>query len=196
MPVSKGRKAKLKKLGTLPSPIPQRLPTATHKTLWETIRDHPVPWAICLVAAVIAIGEAVHQVFVEPDIYFEGDADISAPLSAPFTVKNRSWFFLMTESRLNCHFDQLTADDLKFGVVNMSSGPITIRPLDTDGFRCRVGSLANDLMRFETSRIQVAHVWLSVSYATFGWSRTSTPYEFTWYTRATPPRWIRGKIAD
>src|SRR5271168_927809 len=102
MPVSKGRKPKAKQkeqlqqstLSTTHNNKPPQLP----KTVWEQIRDHPIPSGIALLAAVIAICPPVWQMFVEPEIDISETGEIS-PFEAPVKVTNESFVFTMRKAK-------------------------------------------------------------------------------------------------
>jgi hypothetical protein len=197
MPVSRGRKPKSEKSRLSQPQNPRQTPHQYHKSRWEKIRDHPIPWILGVIAAVLAIGEPIHQAFVEPDISFDGNVDISSPFSALFSVNNRSWLFAMNGAALNCVFESVIAGRVTFDNVVFVGRQATIKPGNDGAFRCLLGSSSNELVRITPANLTSAHIFLSMTY-TILWviQRNSTPTEFTWYTQANPPRWIRGVIAN
>jgi hypothetical protein len=194
MPESRGRKKKRKEQQQLPSQNQQQLPWPHHRTRWEKIRDHPVPWLIGLIAGILAIGAFFQQTFVSPEISAFGEQDPSAPFDLPFNVKNNSSLFAMRTAQLRCTVDEVifkTGSSVKY--ITFAGNTITINPGDEGEFRCLIGR--NGLVNFGTGEIQSAHMFLWIAYRTLGIPRSSPMTEFTWFTQAKSPRWVRGKIA-
>jgi hypothetical protein len=189
MPVSRGRKPK----DSPPKPRKEQFPQSP-KTRWERIRDHPIPWVLALIAALIAIGGFLQQLLVSPEISALPDVDVSAPFILPFSVRNNSLFFEMKGAQLYCGVDRVIFDN-DSGLISLSlvSNKIAIAPLTEGNFRCLIGK--NGLVDFGPRRLKEGHIFLSVHYATLGISRMSPEVEFTWYTETNPPRWVRGKIS-
>jgi hypothetical protein len=194
MPVSRGRKPTPK----TPKPIPmphQPQPQQKHqKTTWERIRDHPVFWILGLVAALLAVGEPVHQALIEPEISATGEPDVSSPFSVPFDIKNRSWLFDMREAQLNCVVAPIiTTGHWEMMGFTIQSRTATIEADTPAAFRCLIGSGPGNAFG-GAGNICSAHMFLFMTYHTLIFPRKSRQVEFTWYTDANPPRWIPGKI--
>jgi hypothetical protein len=152
---------------------------------------------ISLIAALIAIGEPIHQAFVSPEISFESGADTSAPLAAPFTVRNKSWLFTMDSAQMYCGIYKLVGGSWGIQGITLVSGAASIAPGREGSFRCRLGTSQGNIIRFPTDEISEARLTLTMRYRILWiFPRASEAADFTWYTRASPPRWIRGVIAD
>lgn len=117
-------------------------------------------------------------------------SDQAKPFEIPFAVGNRSSFFTMYGTWLNCGIDNALSKQ-GGGIAQLSIADhrsATIEPGDVSNFRCNLGFPANDLAS--------AHIFLTVTYKTFGiFTRHSRLIEFTWDSNASPPVWIKGPIA-
>ena len=198
MPVSRGRKPKQKKLKLPPTQLQRQMPQAVHKSLWQSVRDHPIFWAIGVIAALIAIYDPVARAFAPPDISADATGDVLAPFASPFTVKNQSWAFAMSAARMSCDLDQVVTSRLTFRSVILIGGRTATVDAGREGaFRCLLGDSPSEIVRITPFDLKSAHIFLSIEY-TILWviPRKSIPTEFTWYTRASPPHWIRGVIAN
>jgi hypothetical protein len=168
----------------------------SHKTKWEKIRDHPIPWLLALIAALIAIGEPVHQALLWPEISAGSDVDVSRPFSLPFNTKNRSWLFDMKDAKLNCIIDKVV---LKMGWslegLTLQGRSTTIAANTAGAFRCLIGPEQGNIFGATPANIVSAHIYLSMTYWTLLFRRNSPPIEFTWFTGVEPPRWIEGTIS-
>jgi hypothetical protein len=196
MPESRKRKPKRRKPAQ-PQPQNQRTSLVEHrKTFWEKIRDHPVIWTIGVLAALIGIGEPIHQAILAPEISVDSNADVSAPFSVPFNVRNKSWLFSMTSAQLHCGIDQVVMNAFTVQSLTLASRLTTILASSDGAFRCMIGTGADNLLRVSPANLTSAHILLSMKYNTLGIPRKSAETEFTWYTGANPPRWIRGRIVN
>jgi hypothetical protein len=194
MPEPRGRKKKRKGQQQPPSQNPHQLLVPHHKSGWERIRDHPVPWLIGLIAAILAIGAFFQQTFVSPEISALGEQDTSAPFDLPFVVKNSSLLFTMRDAKLRCTVDEVMfTNNSGLKSLTLEGNTIAIEPGGEGEFRCLIGR--NGLINFRNAEVKSAHMFLWVVYRTLGISRSSPVTEFTWFTAAKTPRWVRGKIA-
>lgn len=200
MPKSRGR-AKSKSLAKSKQiTTPQKNLQASLSDALRAIVNHPVASLIGLVAAVGGIAELVHQAVLYPDIFAEKEADVSSPFALPFSVKNNSLIFSMTNSSMVCYIDKVLTKNgssfSKFAVV--SALTTTIKPKDNAAFRCLLAGNAGQRSVFHIPQNDVlsAHIILRVEYTILGIPRVSPGTQFTWYTAATPPRWIAGNIVE
>lgn len=173
--------------------------TSNPKSFWSRVRDHPFFWVLGLLGTLIAIGEPVRQAFVHPEIEFESNADVSDPFLLPFAIKNGSWLFEMGSAQPICDIDRLKTKNVTVyngGTFELGAPVATSPRLDERLFRCPLGRQPGDF-RLNSTTFAAAHFKLTVRY-TILWviNRTTDPIEFTWYTQANPPRWIRGKIVS
>lgn len=144
-----------------------------------------------MLSALVAIVGFVQQILLSPDISAESNPDLSAPFALPFNVRNNSILFAMRNAQLYCGIDKVIFND-NSGLLSMSlvGNQATIEPGMDTAFKC----LINAIFRFSTNNVVEGHIFLSVHYTMLGISRVSPETEFTWYTDANPPRWVRGKI--
>jgi hypothetical protein len=195
MPKSRGRKNKPG--GTGPPQPPLSTPRAKEKkgklrTIVETIGA---------IASIIAIVGLVIDALRQPDISAEPNPDPSSPLALPFYVKNESSFFDMRETQFRCFVDDLydvyfPPDAPFLHHVTMSPHETaTIEPGRAAGFRCLIGTQGqSNIVGVHPNAVTSAHLHLYAEYRTLFFNRTSDQQEFTWYTAAKPPRWIKGKL--
>ncbi len=190
MPVSKGKTPKVKRPPPR-QPLPREVIQLKHlKGLWERIRDHPVPWSLSVVAALIGIGTFAWQVLNEPEINVSSSGE-NLPFLVPITVTNKSFLFSMYSARVSCYVKRATFDS--GGEIERSRfvpiGAITIKPEQTANFQCPVTNLPS-------SRLSSGEMTAQVIYKTlWWWARTSEETEITWFISSIPPRWIRGGFA-
>lgn len=107
------------------------------------------------------------------------------PFALPFTVTNPSDWFDMKQVAWTCFISEARSPDGRTGIVNLgimtggSSGAKDIvARKQTDGFRCRIGGVAN------------ARITAQVRYKTLWFDRTPVETEFTWISG----RWFEGKL--
>ena len=151
-----------------------------------------------MVVVLIALFGVVYDAFRAPEISVGGDVAASSPFSVPFNVKNVSWLFAMSDAQMRCGLDQVVlASSMQFKNVFLVSPQATIKPGQEGAFRCAIGGEQYDFLRVTPFSLKSAHMFLSMHYWIL-WviPRVSEPVEFTWYTTASPPRWIRGVIAN
>jgi hypothetical protein len=195
MPVSRGRKPRPKKLPASQKRDQQaRLPQLP-KTRWEKIRDHPVPWTIALLAALLAIGAPVWQAFVAPDISIDTMTDSSRPFAFPFIVTNESWLFAMRDTELNCGIYEIkwAGGSGIAGLTLKDSKRATIKPGASGLFTCSIKLENGPGSGFTLVR---GHLTISVNYWMLGWiPRRSPETEFTWVADGNPPHWVKGAAA-
>src|SRR5262249_39320898 len=112
----------------------------------------------------------------------------------PFNVRNNSFLFAMRNAELHCIVDRVTFNNGS-GVASLTlaTRKITIEPEAEGAFRCLLGQ--GGLIDFGSAGLMAGHIFLAVEYQMLGMSRMSPQTEFTWFTDAKPPRWVRGKIA-
>jgi hypothetical protein len=150
-----------------------------------------------LVTLIVLFG-VVYDAFRSSEISVGSDVGASSPFSAPFNVKNVSWLFAMSDTQMRCGLDQVVlASSMQFKNVFLVSPQATIKPGKEGAFRCAIGGEQNDLLQVTPFSLKSARMFLSMHYRIL-WviPRASEPVEFTWYTTASPPRWIRGVIAN
>jgi hypothetical protein len=151
-----------------------------------------------MLVILIALFGVVYDAFRSPEISVGGDVAASSPFSVPFNVKNVNWLFAMSDAQMQCGLDQVVlASSVQFKNFFLVSPQATIKPGKEGAFRCAIGGEQQNLVRVTPFSLQSAHMYLSMHYHIL-WliPRASEPVEFTWYTTASPPRWIRGVIAN
>jgi hypothetical protein len=103
----------------------------------------------------------------------------------------------MKETKFYCLIDKVTMTrNIKMTGGIWIDGKIADIPAhDVASFRCNFGGSPNrNLFGLEPGAILTAHLHAEVKYKTLIFDRTSDRIEFTWFTDANPPRWIKGKI--
>jgi hypothetical protein len=150
-----------------------------------------------VLGALIAIGEPIRQALIVPEISAGSEVEVSSPFSVPFNIKNASWLFAMSNAGMNCLLDKVVTPPVTFKSVLLKSHTATIKAGGDGAFRCELGPAPNNIVRITPFSLESAHMFLSMHYEIL-WiiPRNSTPIEFTWYTGASPPRWIRGAVAN
>ena len=151
-----------------------------------------------MLATLIALLGVVYDAFRSPEISVGGDVDTSSPFSVPFNVKNVSWLFAMSDAQMNCGLDKVVlVSSVQLTNVLLVSPQATIKPGKEGAFRCAIGGEQDKFLQITPFNLKSAHMFLSMHYRIL-WliPRVSEPVEFTWYTTALPPRWIRGAIAN
>jgi hypothetical protein len=156
--------------------------------------------AVGVLTLVGGVWHFYRDAILEPSISFEGEADVSSPLASPFTIVNRSSWFPIRSPLLVCQIERLKGKivgEITNSVITDQAGD-AIEPDSSASFRCKVGTGANDAKEAVTipNAIASAHIFVRLSYKTLWFQRLSPETEFTWFTSANPPRWIKGKIAD
>ncbi len=195
MPVSRGRKRPSKKPDQPRSQSHKPPPQKSLKTLWEKIRDHPIPWIIGLTAAVLAIGEPMRQALLSPDISIDPVVDSTHPFAFPFIVRNESWLFAMRRTDLNCGVDEVQwrAGGGMKSITIKDSKRAMIMPGESALFRCSIDLKADRGSGFELTK---GHLLISVNYYTLWWiPRRSSDADFTWLTNGSSPHWMKGAPA-
>jgi hypothetical protein len=161
------------------------------------IVNHPIVSVIGLIASLLGIGAVVHDACLGPEISSDLNADPSEPFAFPFIVKNNSAWFSMYDAEMNCGIEKITMTNNRF-LEGISVAPIkhaTIGPGEIVNFRCVAAGVPGwNLIPAKPGDILDAHINIIVKYTTLGFSRASSPTEFTWLTSGTPHHWIKGKL--
>ena len=150
-----------------------------------------------LATAIVLLG-VVYDAFRSPEISIGSDVAASSPFSVPFNVKNVSWLFTMSDAQMRCGLDEVVVPpEMRFKNSFLISPKATIKPGHEGAFRCSIGDEQYNLLRITPFSLKSAHMFLSMHYWIL-WliPRGSEPVEFTWDTRASPPRWIWGVLAN
>jgi len=150
-----------------------------------------------IVLTLVGVAGLALDAIREPSISFEGEADVSSPLSSPFTVTNKSSWFSMKNVIFICRIGSLKSK----GGASVTNGYLITDTIDNVeagddvSFRCRAGTGVNGAKEFLKlpDNVISAHIFVRLQYRTLWFSRTSPEIEFTWFTEATPPRWIKGQ---
>jgi hypothetical protein len=195
MPKSRGRKNKHGG-SELPPPSPLTPRAKEKKGKLRIILE-----TIGAIASIIAVVSLVIDALRQPEISAEPNPDASSPLALPFYVKNQSSLFDMRDTRFRCFVDDLYDAYFPPGipflhaVIMSPSATATINPGDAAGFRCLIGTEGQpNIIGVQPNAVTGAHLHLYTEYRTLFFNRTSDRQEFTWYTAAKPPRWIKGKL--
>jgi hypothetical protein len=192
VPVSRGRKKQPKKSQQNLSQNRQPLPGKPPKSVWDRVRDHPVPWIIGLFAAVLAVGEPLRQALLAPEISVDSAIVPSKPFAFPFIVKNESWLFAMRRTNLLCGVASVRwrgGGGIE-GPTIIDSKRADIAPGNSALFKCSIGMDAASEPGFQ---LTAGHLSISVTYQTAWWfNRQSPKTDFTWLTDGDPPHWAKG----
>jgi len=129
-----------------------------------------------------------------PIVEVEG-SDESSPFAFPFKISNRSSVFSMRNAEFFCGIDEVrTRQGGKFSQFSVvDSRRATITQKGSDDFHCILGS---EVFPLSPNAIISAHIFVRVKYNTLWVRRVSPETEFTWFTGASAPRWISGKIVE
>jgi hypothetical protein len=191
MPVSRGRKPKLKKQSQPPSQNPHQLPTPHQKTRWERIRDHPVFWGLGLLAALIAVGAPAYEAFREPEIHAHSGV-IQNPFELRFSLRNPSFIFLIKNMNFTCFGEKIIlANNIRFENVAFSENiHVSVRPGQTVEYTCPFDRLVGH-PNLPTLSAQIA---IGVNFKTLWFQRTTASDHFTW--TAQSQQWVEGEIIN
>ena len=164
-------------------------------SLAKGISEHPLFVWLVIIGTVLPLAIAGYNALRPPEISADPIVDPSRPFAFPFTVKNESWVFPMSDTQLLCGIDsirwrggggveQLTITD---------TSRATIAPQGAGLFRCVLDIQGGPASPFDLVR---GHIFVSVTYRTLWFPRRSPEAEFTWLVTGSPPHWVKGKIAQ
>ena len=166
---------------------------ARPRALWEKIQNHPLPWSIGLLAAILSLATPVWQAFVEPDISIDPAVDESQPFAFPFIVDNRSWLFDMSQADFFCEIAKFRTEDGSeiAGVTFLDNLHLTISTGKPGLFKCRISVAPTPKGR---SGVVEGRLFASVRYRTIFsiFERRSPPTEFTWFPSGNASHWVKG----
>jgi hypothetical protein len=199
MPKSRGRKPKnrhQKNQAIAQTKKPSQL--SEKSFLIERILES---WPVLLIGAAAALFALYDATLTPPEISAKGDQDASYPFALPFEVKNSSRLFTMRRTKMFCGIDKVTTKNgISFEAFSVLSPNLaSIEPKEEAAFRCVLSGTPNQRNIFSLApgdAIDRAHILIRLEYKTLWFSRQSSETEFTWYTAAKPPRWVRGKIIE
>lgn len=179
---------------TLSETRPQHLAQNQPK-LVKRISEHPLMLLAGIVATLAVLAGPVADALRQPEISVDPIVDSSRPFAFPFNVKNESWIFDMSNTELFCGIDEikwrggggvqaLTVKDAK---------QVTIEPRELGLFKCSIDLQGGAMSPFDLVR---GHILVSVGYRILGiFPRHSSDTDFTWFAGASPPHWVKGKVA-
>jgi hypothetical protein len=196
MPESKKRKPKPKQ--TTGSTPPPKKEQSLNKIL-RFLANHPIGVLISLAETLLGAVEIIRQAIVYPEISADSAPDPSQPFATHFYVKNNSGWFDMRHVEFYCGVDAIdTASGGGFKNLSFLDWKTAdIAPNAIAGYRCLLGDgPGNIVTNVKPGDVTAAHIFVRVEYRILFWERHSPPTEFTWFTKVSPPRWVKGKLVD
>jgi hypothetical protein len=166
-----------------PPPLPPQTPRPRHFGAW-------IAGSLALIASVFGIilfFDWVRDQYAktDPEIAIV-DSDPASPFLFPFSVRNESPFFSMTEVNWACSISRMEAGN-GFTMDNVSVGFMgstkEIVPRTATNLRCPLRA---------ASPVAVLKIRVSIDYKSMGKPR-HTEKPFTWVAAASRPRWIEGE---
>jgi hypothetical protein len=139
-----------------------------------------------LIGTLIAVGTPIWWALAEPTVDVL-EIGATSPFFTPITVTNQSFVFAMYEAQVLCGIKQIALSNgvSMHGFTVLTGEKRTIEPGKPSNFQCRItDSAPNQLVKTE--------ITVHVTFKTLGKERASDPVDFSWFTNANPPRWIRG----
>ena len=169
-----------------------RRPAKPPKSAWEEMRDHPLAWALGLIAALIAVGAPIHDALQKPAIHVHAGA-VADPFELAFSLHNPSWLFPMKDTQFVCVDKKvILAGNNQFLNNNFeqSNLSVDIGPGRTIEYTCPF----NHMIGHAGMPTLLAQIAIDTTFKTLGITRKTQSELFTW--TAQSQQWIEGDVVN
>jgi hypothetical protein len=185
--MGKSKGPRVRKRPGQPEPIPPK-EAAEKPTFWT--RTKKVVAAFTTVAGLLTSIVKLYSGTI-PDIQLTGQD--ASPFVLPYSVRNTSWLFDMTDVVLFC--GPRPGQNIQVGPIVITSGvrfqdsvqPVTMKPGQLWYFRCPISNASGRMVK--------GTIHPTIEYRTLGIKREFEGLDQTWFADANPPRWVQGQPA-
>jgi hypothetical protein len=171
-----------------PPPAQAANHTFSFRFLVDYVKEHPLVKLALLFVALVGVWQTMETLIGGAEIHV-ADSDPTSPFVFPFTVKNSSKLFKLTDVEWTCHVSHMefgnnnTADDMAMRTIGKQS---TVDAGDISNHVCNVMNPGVPIHKLNMD--------VTVHYTILSYFHPSANKPFTWMTDGERSKWIEGNV--